>query len=439
MKQLDVYYDMQKAGKIISDNQGVLSFKYDNDWVTQNKPVLSAQLSLSNESYSDTQIRKYLANLLPEESALKQLTNILKIDSNNLFDLLYEIGRDCSGAVSFWPHDAINDISKNNKSGYKLLSQLAWEDWINDDSPFPLLNNPDDEVRLSLAGAQIKALLYFEGDVAYQGQNGAPSTHIIKPPHRWISTDLVKNELVCLRLARAMGINTAQADIWKGCLRIKRYDRKHTIKNGQTQNIRRLHQEDFCQLLGRMPEQKYESISTPESLFGQCFNKLDELGSQGILKTPAIAKLALLDLIIFNILIWNTDAHLKNFSILYNEHGDCHLAPAYDLISTRKLFLKDEHGKKHNMASKLAIGIGGEKIISQIKHKNWQKFSLECGLSPKLVFKHIKSMAEKIYDHSQSTIYNDVNSSYNPSTWDSLFLETIKQQRDRAFSWLNEI
>ena len=41
------------------------------------------------------------------------------------------------------------------------------------------------------------------------------------------------------------------------------------------------------------------------------------------------------DLIIFNFLICNGDAHLKNFSVLETESGDFRLSPAYDLINTK--------------------------------------------------------------------------------------------------------
>ena len=39
-------------------------------------------------------------------------------------------------------------------------------------------------------------------------------------------------------------------------------------------------------------------------------------------------------LVIFNYLILNDDAHLKNFSLINRGDGEYHLAPAYDLINT---------------------------------------------------------------------------------------------------------
>jgi len=90
----------------------------------------------------------------------------------------------------------------------------------------------------------------------------------------------------------------------------------------------KLHQEDFCQLSGRSaetggPHYKYDS-------------SYEEVGELLYRYCPAarIAALKLFRLIVFNYLIGNGDAHLKNFSLLESRDGDMLLSPAYDLLNT---------------------------------------------------------------------------------------------------------
>ena len=82
-------------------------------------------------------------------------------------------------------------------------------------------------------------------------------SHIIKPAIQDYE-DSVYNEYFSMRLAERLGLATAKCGLMrvKGriCYWTERFDRE--IVDGQ---VCRLHQEDFCQALGRPPEQKYQS------------------------------------------------------------------------------------------------------------------------------------------------------------------------------------
>ena len=103
---------------------------------------------------------------------------------------------------------------------------------------------------------------------------------------------------------------------------VERYDRIQD-KNGV---IKRLHQEDFCQALGIMPELKYEREGGPS--VAKCLELLQTYSAK-----PAADHLAFIKRLIFNYLIGNADAHAKNFSFLYKDQAPT-LAPAYDLLCT---------------------------------------------------------------------------------------------------------
>ena len=60
-----------------------------------------------------------------------------------------------------------------------------------------------------------------------------------------------------------------------------------------------------------------------------------------VLPAAPVEMVRFFDLILFNFLFSNGDAHLKNFSVVMTQDGDYRLAPAYDLINTR-LHLPDD-------------------------------------------------------------------------------------------------
>jgi serine/threonine-protein kinase HipA len=97
--------------------------------------------------------------------------------------------------------------------------------------------------------------------------------------------------------------------------------------------IQKLHQEDFCQALGYPNARKYESSGGPG--VKQCLNFIinNDISDQ------TTAKLHFSQLLIFNFIIGNCDAHAKNISILYDFDGKNiikhSLAPFYDLVSTK--------------------------------------------------------------------------------------------------------
>ena len=87
------------------------------------------------------------------------------------------------------------------------------------------------------------------GDTLAVPRNGAPSTLIVKPDNPHLP-GITENEVWCLRMAQAIGIDAAQATILRASKRtaiaVLRYDRR-VGRGGQ---INRLHQEDFAQANG---------------------------------------------------------------------------------------------------------------------------------------------------------------------------------------------
>src|SRR2546426_1089704 len=106
------------------------------------------------------------------------------------------------------------------------------------------------------------------------------------------------------RLAAAVGLPVPATEIHEKpttYLLVERYDRVRDALGV----VKRLHQEDFCQALGVLPENKYESEGGPK--LADCFRVLSE--ESGRLLED---RRNLLRWVIFNVLIGNADAHAKN-------------------------------------------------------------------------------------------------------------------------------
>jgi serine/threonine-protein kinase HipA len=296
-----------------------------------------------------------------------------------------QLGGECAGAVSL---TAWESTSAQFVEPLPITSDAAVK-WLSDDDLVGILdqlpNRPmlvgQTGLRLSLAGAQDKLPVLFDGVRVGLPQFGTPSSHILKPAISAV-TDSVTNEAFCLALAKQLKMPCANAQIHQVAgrkfLLVERYDRH--IHNVGTLNPReRLHQEDFCQALGVVSELKYQNEGGPN--LAQCFALLRQ-----VTRPNAPQVLRLLDAVLFNVLIGNHDAHGKNFSLLYGTNG-ISLAPLYDLLCTAVY---------PNLTAKMAMKIGSKYKFSELEARHWQQFATEVGLSPAACQKRLIQMATQL-------------------------------------------
>ena len=130
-----------------------------------------------------------------------------------------------------------------------------------------------------------------------------------------------------------------------------------------------------------LPEYKYEAEGGPS--LAACFNLVRNNSTRA-----ASDVLSLLNWVIFNVVIGNSDAHAKNISLLLLESGPV-LAPFYDLLSTR---IYSHYG----LTEKLAMKIGSESDPNLIQKKHWQSFAEEVKIKPHLVLNRVIDMAKQI-------------------------------------------
>jgi serine/threonine-protein kinase HipA len=384
-RTLDVYLHQHLSGHLIQDDHGQLGFKYAESWLNYPKALaLSNSLPLRREPFDRHECRGFFGGILPEESKREIIARNLGISPKNDFAMLEQIGGECAGAVTFIPAGAT--LPERNYRYRHLTSQELAE--ILKTLPRRPLMAGDEDIRLSLAGAQDKIAVHISSGEISIPLGGAPSTHILKPAiERFEGT--VFNEALCMKLAHAIGLHTAKVDVRSveniDYLLVERYDRRTVQIPGGSEFTERLHQEDFCQALGIVSENKYENEGGPT--LKRCFDLLRDVSS-----APVIDLQSLLDAVIFNFLVGNNDAHGKNFSITYHEGTvltgpDKRFAPLYDVLSTS--YYPD-------LAKRMAMKIGGEYVSDKIRPKHFERLAEEAGLAKPIVKQLVPELAETI-------------------------------------------
>jgi len=378
MKKLTVYLHEEKVGELEQDDSGLLRFRYAAEWLARDDATsLSRMLPLTSETYEGKRVRPFFAGILPEEGPRTRIAEILGISERNDFAMLERIGGECAGAVSLFPEGVAPPQVENR---LRILNEKELEAIVNELPRRPLLAG-EDGLRLSLAGAQDKLPLVVDGDSVSLPLGNTPSTHIIKPePERF--RGLVANEFFCMRLAGIVDLSVADVTNrtigGKPCIVVARYDRVRSADSGMTV---RLHQEDFCQALGRPPEHKYQQEGGP--LVRECVALLREWST-----TPVLDIRAFVDGLILNMLIGNADAHGKNYSMICRA-GERRLAPLYDLVTTIAW---------PELSTRLAMNIGKGKDVNDINPAHFRRMAEEAALGWPMVRERIETLAGKVVE-----------------------------------------
>lgn len=401
------------VGQLWLDADKRFCFQYDTAWLANSRIPLSLALPLRPEPYLADASHPFFTNLLPEERIRAAIARNLGISTDNDYGLLERLGGDCAGAVSLYP----STIAQETTGGsYQELSEDELAVIIDDLPRRPLLAG-ESGIRLSLAGAQNKLPVHFDGNRFSLCHGAAASTHIIKPAIAGLD-DSVVNEAYCMALARSIGLNVPRSFLFQAgaapIFVVERYDRIIADTD-----VSRLHQEDFCQALGILPQYKYEAEGGP-TLVGCC----DLLRRASI--RPGGDLLALIDWVIYAVLTGNCDAHAKNISLLLLVDGP-RLAPFYDLISTRIY-------AHYGLTDRLAMKIGGEADPTALRTQHWQRFAEEIGVKPKLVLKRISDMALRV-EAQRLQLFQGEFARYH---CDALYrlIQLIGEQAERVRKWV---
>lgn len=303
----------------LQEVNGLWSFQYARIWLDNPERFpLSPHLPLSAQPLLDGGTRRpvqwYFDNLLPEEGQRVLMAADARLDAADAFSLLGWYGAESAGSVSLLPADSAPQAVE----ALLHLPEEALEARIRQLPRAPLTHAA--VKRMSLAGAQHKLAIVMKDGLLFEPVGAAPSTHILKPDHP--DKDYphsVINEWYVMHLAKRLGLEVPDVHriyVPSPVYVINRFDR--TPGEGGWQ---RRHVIDACQLLGLDRSFKYSqgSMDNLSALVDAC-------------RSPAVARLRLFGWLVFNMLVGNSDAHLKNLSFLVSHEG-IRLAPFYDLLS----------------------------------------------------------------------------------------------------------
>jgi serine/threonine-protein kinase HipA len=377
---LDVYLNEDLAGRL-REEKGQLFFAYAKSWLESRRFLpLSVTMSPQAEEFPDAIARVFFDNLLPEGDVRAAIARLKRVSERNTFGLLHELGGDCAGAISLWPE---GERPARNK-GYEPIGDARLSRLLADIQKRPLIT-ADGELRLSLAGAQDKLPVHYDGSRLALPRGGAPTSHILKPGSPRFA-HMPANEHFCMRLAAASGLTVARSEVLRktqALYLVQRYDRVE----GADGTLTRIHQIDFCQALNLPSSRKYEKEGGPS--LSACFDVLTRYCAQ-----PAKDRLELISWAIFNFLVGNADAHAKNLSLLITP-GGVSLAPFYDLIATSAY---------RGLTSSLAFKIGREDRPEWIQERHWKAFAEASGTNPRIVWQKMGELSAKVPEKAREVL-----------------------------------
>ncbi|URW75902.1 HipA domain-containing protein [Sphingomonas donggukensis] len=345
-------YKRQFAGTLREVGAGT-RFEYHDGW---NETIACSLPVSKRDHYWPTGLFPFFEHLAPEGWLRARQARAARASDQDDLGLLLRFGADCIGAVGVRPPGGLPEPGTDG------------------DALEAAVTTPG----RTLSGVQRKLLAHRadSGGFVPSHQLADPATHIAKL-NAIDRPTLVQNEALSLGLAREVlgsaEITEASIGAVAGidgiALLVERFDRV-----GENQ----LRLEDFAQILGRPHGRDFNGK----------YNGSYEEAAGVVAAHSARARIDLdrfFRLVVFNFVIGNADAHLKNFSLLERPEG-LRLSPAYDLVSTLLYDFDPETG--------LEIG-GRKRPIDTLDRGIVEAFGAEIGLPPAAVRRALDQLGQR--------------------------------------------
>ena len=348
-------------------------FAFNDSYINDSKrPTLSLSYKTSSGELrtrtrpTHTRVPPFFSNLLPEGPLRQLLADRAGVHPDREFFLLSALKNDLPGAV----------VLRELESGEVFDGATLPEKVANSSEKTAL--------RFSLAGVQIKfsAVMNAAGGltIPVDGVNGK---WIVKLPSvRYPSVP--ENEYSMLNYAKQIGIDIPEVRLiqtnlienippdlpenFGTSLAIKRFDRDAANN--------RIHIEDFAQVYGLFPEQKYKEVS------------YRDIANLLWIESGPDAVVEFIRRLVFNLGIGNADMHAKNWSLIYPNKRTPELSPGYDFVSTIT-YLSDYN---------LGLTLVGKKNMYEITIEDFRRLSAKAELPEKLVMDTVRDTVTKMHD-----------------------------------------
>lgn len=361
------------------------SYKY-----SQTRPTLGLITSpvfpnstklLAQDWITRQRLHPVLSNLLPEGALRALLTQSLKIHGDHEFQLFAALSHDLPGALIARPL-MLDQIPVQVQTHLRLTHS----------SQIEALEITSTTNKFSLAGIQMKFSMREQGGrftLAHTlalDDTSALGDWIIKTPSTQ-HAHVPLNEYSAMRLAQLAGIDIPEIKLIEMsqldqlpplnlpqeqyAFAIKRFDRL-TISD----EIKRVHMEDFAQVLSKYPYEKYSSAN-----YEQIGRVIYQFSGNPLKDIQQFARRLLV-----NILLANGDAHLKNWSLTYPDQVIPRLSPAYDILTTQ-VYIEGERQFALNLAK------NKDWYLAEMHH--FQYWAEKVGVPWRVVKPHLDDVMDK--------------------------------------------
>lgn len=320
-------------------------------------------------------VMPFFSNLLPEGHLRKYLAEQAGVNPEREFYLLWALGHDLPGAITITPADG-----------------EAWPPDAADGADVHGDDQRENALRFSLAGVQLKfsAVMEASGGLTIPA-SGVGGSWIVKLPSREFA-GVPENEFSMMKLASLIGMNVPAIElvsidaiknlpdgidkIGNHAFVIERFDR---LSDGS-----RVHIEDFAQVYGLYPEDKYGN--------GTFRNIAQVIAAEGN-DADIIEYVRRLT---FNMLIGNADMHMKNWSLIYPDRRYVSLAPAYDLVATVPYIPGDATNMKISRA----------KVFSAFSVDELEHLAVKAAIPKKMAIDAAKETVRLFREHWEAEAAN---------------------------------
>lgn len=390
-RPLTVALNGRVVGQIRREPSGAIHFAYAPDWLSwEHAFPISLSLPLRLDRYSGEAVSAVFDNLLPDSLDIRRrVAERVGAGGGDAYSLLSVIGRDCVGAMQFYPEG--EEVQTPGPIEAEQLNEEDVRTLLNNLARAPLGLGEDADFRISLAGAQEKTALLRQDGAWFRPRGATPTTHILKPQIGRLANGVdlshsVENEFFCMKLIAALGLPVADVEIcdFAGtrALVVERFDRRWT-RDGR---LIRLPQEDFCQALGVPPTRKYETEGGP--------------GAAAIMRLlggaddPFEDRRAFMRAMTAFWLLGATDGHAKNFSLMLAARGAFRLAPLYDIISVQPAVdARQLPLRQFKLA--MALGDNRHRAMTKVRPRHIMQTAEQGGLRRRFILADFRDLLQR--------------------------------------------
>ncbi|MBW2187623.1 MAG: type II toxin-antitoxin system HipA family toxin [Deltaproteobacteria bacterium] len=332
-------------------------------------PEFPHSKKLLAEPWSRTQkLHPTLSNLLPEGALRELIAQILKVQVDQEFHMFSYLGEDLPGALVAEPMEP-DDVPASVLSAHGNAKAVKFEKAAR-------------ENKFSLAGVQMKFSMKQQDGRYNLSKGDALGDWIIKTPstkHK----DVPVNEFTAMTLASMAGVDVPEIKLVEldkldnlPSINLPNEKLAFAIKRFDRHDNRRIHMEDFAQVLVKYPHEKYNSAN-----YEQIGKILYDFSGDGLADAQQFARRMLV-----NILLANGDAHLKNWSLLYSDQITPRLSPAYDIVTT-SVYFDDER--------QYALNLGKTKQWYDVTYANFEAWAKRAGVPWRAIKPHLDDTMDK--------------------------------------------